>query len=71
MVFFVLMLMIGAALGVFFAITTPSSPRRRYRPRYRRKYKGLIGLADDMERARKRNGQHRGVMCGPGGSKRR
>lgn len=67
MVLFVIMAIISVAGGVFCAIITPPSPRRRYRPRYRRKYKGLIGLADDMERARKRNGQHRGVMCGPGG----
>lgn len=34
-------------------------------------FKGLIGLADSMERTRKRNSRHRGVMCGPGGSRRR
>ena len=34
-------------------------------------FKGLIGLSDDMERTRRKNSRHSGVMCGPGGSKRR
>ena len=34
-------------------------------------FKGLLGLANDMERGRKRRSRHSGVMCGPGGSKRR
>lgn len=34
-------------------------------------FKGLLGLANDMERDRKRRGRHSGVMCGPGGSRRR
>ena len=33
-------------------------------------FKGLLGLADSMER-RKRNGRHRGVMCSPGSRRRR
>lgn len=46
------------------AFTPTGGSRRSYR---RTKYKGLIGLADDMERARKRRSRNRGVFCGPGG----
>ena len=30
-------------------------------------FKGLLGLADSMERTRRRRSRHAGVMCGPGG----
>ena len=53
---------------LFVIVFTPSTPRRGRRSGYRRRYKGfLLGLADEMERDRKRRSRHSGVMCGPGG----
>lgn len=38
----------------------------------RKKSKGLFGsLLANQRRTEKRNNSHRGVMCGPGGSKRK
>lgn len=48
-------------------IITPTKSRGR-----RRKQKGLIStLLDGQRRTERKNGSHRGVMCGPGGSRRR
>lgn len=52
------------ALAVIFS---PTKIRCR-----RRKQKGLISMMLDGQRQTERkNGSHRGVMCGPGGSKKK
>lgn len=49
-------------------IMTPTSPRGR-RSSYRRKSKGLIAtMLEGQRRTERKNGSHRGVMCGPGGA---
>ena len=58
------MIFVPIIVVFIFAIAfAPTSPRSKRRV----KYKGLIGLADDMERARKQRSRNRGVFCGPGG----
>ena len=51
---------------LFAALFSPSSGKRR------RKSKGFFEtLIAGQKSTERRNGSHRGVMCGPGGSKRR
>ena len=54
-------------------IKIPPFPSSRGRRRcYRRRSKGLLRVMfDGQTRTEKRNGSHRGVMCGPGGSRRK
>jgi hypothetical protein len=50
------MIFVPIIVVVIFAIAfAPTGGRRSYR---RRKYKGLLGLANDMERSRKKRGRH-------------
>ena len=54
------------AIAIIVAPTTTSSRGRRRKP------KGLFStLLEGQRRTERKNGSHRGVMCGPGGSKRR
>lgn len=60
MVLFVIMAIISVAGGVFCAIITPPSPRRRLHSRGGGRHsKGFIGSLMSQKSA--------GVMCGPGG----
>ena len=53
------------ALAIIFSPTKPRRGRRR-------KQKGLISMMlDGQKQTEKKNGSHRGVMCGPGGSKKK
>lgn len=50
-------------------IFTPTSGRGRGR---QRKQKSFISMMlDGQKQTEKKNGSHRGVMCGPGGSKKK
>ena len=78
MVFFIMIIMIamiiGVPIGVFCAIITLSSPiiGGTSRCSRSRKSKGFFcALMEEQQKIQKRNNSHRGVMCGPGGSKRR
>ncbi len=61
------MIFVPVVIVVLFAIVfTPASGGRR------KKSKGVFGsLLDGQRETEKRNNSHRGVMCPPGGSKRR
>lgn len=61
MIYVPILIVIGIAI-----VIAPTSGKGR------RKSKGFIAtLLDGQLKTEKRNNSHRGVMCGPGGSKRR
>ena len=62
------MIFVPVIVVIIFAIAiTPTSGRGR-RSVSRRKSKGLIAtMLESQARTERRNGSHRGVMCGPGG----
>lgn len=74
MISFLAMLLAGVLVGVYLviiviaAIIAPPSPRVRRRSGYHRKPKGMFtALLEGQRRTERKNGSHRGVMCGPGG----
>ena len=69
MIFVCIIIMIVAMVITFDPATNGGRVRGRGR---RRKQKGLIAmLLDGQRRTERENGSHRGVMCGPGGSRRK
>ena len=71
----VIMIIFIFVLAALFAPMPDNSHKRRRSRGYsrsRRKSKGIISmLLANQRKTERRNNSHRGVMCGPGGSKRK